>query len=69
MTNKIDLNKLNCMNYDVDNGEEHYYICTGLRGLYRYSKRHNIDFKALCLVLLDKGYHVLDDDMTQIAMI
>lgn len=67
MTNN--LNKLNCMNYMVDNGCEHYYLLDGIRSLYKFSKARNVPFKALCLELLDKGYLVLNDRITQIAMI
>jgi len=64
-----DVHKLNCMNYSVDNGEEHYYLQCGWQSLYRFSKRHNVRFKTLCTALLDKGYYVLEDNKTQIEMI
>lgn len=63
------LNKLNCMNYCVEDGEGVYYLTNGLRSLYWYSKRHNVNFKYLCNTLSTIGYHVLSDEITQIAMI
>jgi len=63
------LMKLNCMNYIVEDYESHYYLQCGLRSLFNFSKTNKIDFKGLCLTMLNKGYLVLDDDETQISMI
>jgi len=64
------LEKLNCMNYQVDTDEGHYYLCCGLRSLWRFSKHHKTPFKALCETLLEKAYLCLDDEeQTQISMI
>ena len=64
------LTRLNCMNYQVDTIEGHYYLQCGLRSLWRFSKTHNINFKELCKTLLSKGYLLLaDNDQTQICMI
>ena len=69
------LNKLNCMNYQVDytdndGYDEFYYLQCGLRSLYNFAKRHNISFKKLCIDLLEFGQVVLDDtEQTAITMI
>jgi hypothetical protein len=50
---KIDLNKLNCMNYHVeDDMQDFWYSTNGLRSIYNYSKVSDISFKDLCLALL-----------------
>jgi hypothetical protein len=56
------LNKLNCMNYHVSDSEgDHWFACNGLRSLYTYSKVSDIDFRELCLKMLDKGEVILKD--------
>ena len=65
-----ELNKLNCMNYIVENYDEHYYLQCGLRSLWRFSKNHHLNFKQLCKKILKDGYLTMDDELrTQIAMI
>jgi len=66
---KIDIQRLNCMNYCVDNGEEAYYLQCGLRSLYNFCKRHEENFKEVCTDLNSKGYFVIADEITQIEMI
>lgn len=63
------LNKLNCMNYIVEDSESHYYIQCGIRSLYKFAKRTNSNFKLMCRDLLNKGYFVASDNDTQISMI
>lgn len=50
------LNKLNCMNYQVNDSEDQFwYACNGLRSLYHYSQNSNISFKELCTKMLETG--------------
>lgn len=71
------LEKLNCMNYQVNytdsDGEGYYYLQDGLRSLYRMSKRTNSNFKENCRILLEIGQIVglksLDGVMYDVTMI
>lgn len=47
MENKIDLHKLNVMNYHISNNESEYYLCEGIRSLYRLSRLEGLKFKEL----------------------
>ena len=76
MKNEFDLaifrggiNRLNCMNYIVDNGEEHYYLQCGIESLVRFADKNNIDLAELLGALLQKRYFTLSDGQTEIQMI
>ena len=59
------INKLNCMNYQVNAyNVGYYYICDGLRGLYDLSKKYDVRFKSMVLTLLQNGYVELDNQAT-----
>ena len=63
MKKQVNLNKLNCMNYHVSMGDEHWYAQNGLRSLYQYAIRSDKSFREICTELNDKGessfnYHV-----------
>jgi hypothetical protein len=66
---RINTEKLDCMNYMVDNGSEHYYLCCGVEDLEWFSNTHDVDLIELMTALLNKGYFVIPDGITQIAMI
>ena len=57
----IDLNKLNCMNYIVSDDEVTYYLTDGLRSLWRFSKSQDINFKNLCITLLNDNQVIIKD--------
>ena len=60
------LNKLKTMNYQVDTEDGHYYMTEGLRSLFNFSKRYNVKFKALCIILYTMGQHTVVDPKTKI---
>lgn len=41
------INRLNCMNYQIDNEDGHYYLQDGLNSLRSFCKRCKIDFHAV----------------------
>lgn len=51
------LNKLNCMNYQVncEITDNFWYAQNGLRSLYTYSANSDHSFKELCLKMLETG--------------
>jgi hypothetical protein len=55
--NKQAINKLNVMNYQVNNTDGHYYLCDGINDLKKFSAQHEIDFQDLCDVLLSSGQY------------
>ena len=60
---KIDLNKLNCMNYCIHDHEGDWYFAQqGLRSLYNWSKRLDISFKELCMIMGKEGQIVFGKD-------
>lgn len=69
------LKKLNCNNYQVNlfsvdkDFEGHYYIQTGLRGLYSLCKESQINFKELCLEILEKGYGYNSEKTIEVCLI
>ncbi len=63
------INKLNCMNYQVSTSEGHYYLQCGIESLERFSKQHQVRFMPMLQDLLGKGYFTLADNDTEIAMI
>jgi hypothetical protein len=69
----MDLNKLNCMNYQVFDVEtrDYWYAQQGLRSLYNYSKDSDMSFRELCTRMLDRGEVILkyDDIILVLTMI
>ncbi len=55
---KINLNKLNCMNYYVSDGVDSWYICTGVRGLWRFCKHYGYSFRQILVGLEYEGQWV-----------
>jgi len=52
----VDLNRLNCMNYQVHDAEgDYWYAQNGLRSIYTYSKCTDVPFREICLALLKEG--------------
>lgn len=68
---KIDLNRLNVMNYMIHDLEcsDYWYADNGLRSLYRYSKMTSMSFKEICQTLNDEGQVILKDYKISITMI
>ena len=62
---KLDLNKLNCMNYHIeDDAEDFWFAQCGLRSLYNYSKTSNSSFKDICYkLLLDGQIEINNNDL------
>lgn len=55
-------NRLNCMNYQVCNVEEHYYIQDGMAGIYSFAKRKGFDFVAIIEELILSGHVEFEDE-------
>ena len=60
--NRTGANHLNCMGYQVETEDGHYYITSGILGLYRYARRHSLDYKAFLIDILLNGQVVVDDE-------
>jgi hypothetical protein len=59
---KEQLNKLNCMNYHVQNSKDDFwYAQNGLRSLWVYSKESDTSFRELCLKMLEEGQVIVKD--------
>lgn len=47
------INKLNVMNYQVNIFDGYYFLTNGVRDIFEFCKLHNLNFKQVCLTLLD----------------
>lgn len=63
------LNKLDCMNYQVDTIEGHYFLQCGRESLKRFCKEYNVNYIGLCRALLGKGQFNLGGEGVTITMI
>lgn len=65
----MDLNRLNCMNYQVTDSEGDFWFAqNGLRSIYEYAIRSDKTFREFCTELDNKGeisfkYHIVADKL------
>ena len=65
------MNKLNCMNYLIDDfkHDDHFYLTCGIDCLKRISKKYNLDFLQVKQDLLNDGQFYDKKSKLAISMI
>ena len=59
----MDLQKLNCMNYQIHDADgEYWFAQSGLRSLFTYAELSDTSFRDICTELLSSGQIVISDN-------